>query len=146
MQGILLIHSEAKLLPLDTTKHVWTQGMILGRFQGNWHVLVPIGGATFDTARSPACGKKLSEKLKMLPKFTGPYFMKTNFYTHTANSDWRQTHPLTGSVHQPCPNCTARPDPECTQNRLLKSPKPPLHKTTEYYIFGGGKSDLGPTG
>jgi hypothetical protein len=37
----------------------------------------------------------------------------------------------TGSVHQPCPNCTVRPDPECTQNHLLKSTKPPLHKTTE---------------
>jgi hypothetical protein len=64
-----------------------------------------------------------------------------------------------------------RPDPECTQNRLLKSPKPPLHKTTEtlalkyrefctgwahsyrlklpaskVLYFGGDKSDLGPTG
>jgi hypothetical protein len=60
-------------------EHVWTQGMILGRFQGNWHVLVPIGGATFDTARSPERGKKLSEKLKMFPKFTGPYFVKNKF-------------------------------------------------------------------
>jgi hypothetical protein len=56
-------------------EHVWTQGMILGRFQGNWLALVPIGGATFDTG-----------KLKMFPKFTGPYFVKTNFYTHTANT------------------------------------------------------------
>jgi hypothetical protein len=42
-------------------EHVWTQGMILGWFQGNWHALVPICGATFDTARSPAPGKKFSE-------------------------------------------------------------------------------------
>jgi hypothetical protein len=34
----------------------------------------------------PAHGKKLSEKLKMLPKLTGPYFVKINFYTHTANT------------------------------------------------------------
>jgi hypothetical protein len=59
--------------------------MILGRFQGNAHALVPIGGTTFDIAQSPARDKKISEKLKMLPKFTGPYFVKTNFYTHTAN-------------------------------------------------------------
>jgi hypothetical protein len=39
-------------------EHVWTQGKILGQFQGNWHALVPIGGATFDTARSLAPGKK----------------------------------------------------------------------------------------
>jgi hypothetical protein len=36
---------------------------------------------------------------------------------------------LAGSEHQARPNCTVRPDPECTQNRLLKSL--PLHKTTE---------------
>jgi hypothetical protein len=60
--------------------------MIIGQFQGNLHALVPIGGATFDTALSPARGKKLSEKLKMFPKFTGPYFVKTNFYTYTANT------------------------------------------------------------
>jgi hypothetical protein len=47
---------------------------------------VPIGGATFDTAWSLAPGKKLSEKLKMLPKFTGAYFVENNFYTHTANT------------------------------------------------------------
>jgi hypothetical protein len=37
-------------------EHVWTQGIIIGRFQGNLHALVPIGGATFDTAQSPALG------------------------------------------------------------------------------------------
>jgi hypothetical protein len=36
-----------------------------------------------------------------------------------AVSDRRQTHPLAGSLHQARPNCTVRPDPECTQNRLL---------------------------
>jgi hypothetical protein len=40
---------------------------------------IPIGGATFDTARSPARGKKLSEKLKMLPKFT----FRENKFLHT---------------------------------------------------------------
>jgi hypothetical protein len=34
-------------------------------------------------------------------------------------------------VHQAHPNCTVRPDQECTQNRLLKSTKLPLHKATE---------------
>jgi hypothetical protein len=48
-----------------------------------------------------------------------------------ALSDRRQTHPLTGSVHQANPNCTERPDPERTQNRLIKSTKLPLHKTTQ---------------
>jgi hypothetical protein len=46
--------------------------------------MVPIGGTTFDTTWRPARGKKLSEKLKMLPKFTGPYFVKTNFCKHAA--------------------------------------------------------------
>jgi hypothetical protein len=87
MQGKLFIHSEAKLLPLDTTKNTFlsTYGpkelMILGRFQSNWLALVPIGGATFDTAQSLAPSKKLSEKLKMLSKFTGPHFVEKNFYT-----------------------------------------------------------------
>jgi hypothetical protein len=37
--------------------------------------------STCTSANAPAPGKKLSEKLKMLPKFTGPYFVK-----NTANT------------------------------------------------------------
>jgi hypothetical protein len=52
----------------------------------NWHVLVPIGGTTFDTTRILCPVKTLSEKFKCVPKFTGLNFVKTFFHAHTANT------------------------------------------------------------
>jgi hypothetical protein len=58
------IHFWARMDPMNDSRAISRQ---FTRTSINWwrHLCL------FDTARSPARGKKLSEKLKMLPKFTG---------------------------------------------------------------------------
>jgi hypothetical protein len=51
--------------------------MILGQFQGNWRALVPIGGATFDTAQS-GTRQKIVWKVENAPQVHWTIFPEKN--------------------------------------------------------------------